>query len=63
MKRSPRKNNYRNVDYSTLKINVQEYSRIKTAVINANGQKKKIKVSYHLDRQAPQAEPDDGRST
>ena len=39
------KNNYRDLDYSTLKTNEAEFSRIKAAVINANGQKKKIKVS------------------
>ena len=39
------KNNYRDLDYTTLKTNEAEFSRIKAATINANGQKKKIKVS------------------
>jgi hypothetical protein len=39
------KNNYRNVDYSRLRVNADEYSRIKAAVVAANGQKKKIKVT------------------
>ena len=39
------KNNYRDVDYSHLRVNAQEYSRVKAAVIAANGKKKKIKVT------------------
>ncbi len=39
------KNNYRDIDYSTLRVNEDEFSRIKAAVIDANGKKKKIKVS------------------
>lgn len=39
------KNNYRDVDYSDLRVNAQEYSRIKAAVVAANGKKKKIKVT------------------
>lgn len=39
------KNNYRDVDYSQFRLNADEYSRIKAAVVGANGKKKKIKVS------------------
>ena len=40
------KNNYRGiVDYSPLRVNAEDYSRIKAAVTAANGQKKKIKVT------------------
>jgi predicted Zn-dependent protease len=39
------KNNYRDVDYSQLRVNAGEYSRIKAAVVAANGKKKKIKVT------------------
>jgi predicted Zn-dependent protease len=39
------KNNYRDLDYSALKTNEAEFSRIKAAIINSNGRKKKIKVS------------------
>jgi predicted Zn-dependent protease len=39
------KNNYRDVDYSQLRANAEEYSRIKAAVVAANGKKKKIKVT------------------
>ena len=39
------KNNYRDLDYSALKTNETEFLRIKAAIINSNGQKKKIKVS------------------
>jgi hypothetical protein len=38
------KNNYRDADYSHLQVNAEEYTRIKAAVVAANGQKKKIKV-------------------
>jgi Peptidase family M48 len=38
------KNNYRDIDYSPLRMNAEDYSRIKAAVTAANGQKKKIKV-------------------
>jgi hypothetical protein len=36
------KNSYRDIDYSPLQVNVEDYSRIKAAVTAANGQKKKI---------------------
>jgi Zn-dependent protease with chaperone function len=39
------KNNYRDFDYSALRVNAEDYSRIKAAVTAANGQKKKIKVT------------------
>jgi predicted Zn-dependent protease len=39
------KNNYRDVDYSQLRVNAEEYSRIKAALVAANGKKKKIKVT------------------
>lgn len=39
------KNNYRDVDYSALQLNADEYSRIKAAVVAANGKKKKIKIT------------------
>ena len=32
-------------DYSPLRVNAEDYSRIKAAVTAANGQKKKIKVT------------------
>ena len=38
------KNNYRDLDYGQLHLNSDEYSRIKAAVVRANGKKKKIKV-------------------
>jgi len=38
------KNNYRNLNYTQLRTNTEEYSRIKTALIAANPKKKKIKV-------------------
>ncbi len=39
------KNNYRDTDYSQFRMNADEYSRIKAAVVEANGKKKKIKVT------------------
>ena len=40
------KNNYRGiVDYSPLRVNAEDYSRIKAAVTAANGQKKRVKVT------------------
>ena len=39
------KNNYRDVDYSQLRLEAAEYSRIKAAVVAANGRKKKIKIT------------------
>jgi Zn-dependent protease with chaperone function len=39
------KNNYRDVDYSQFRVNAAEYTRIKAAVVAANGKKKKIKVT------------------
>jgi len=39
------KNNYRDLDYSLYRTGDEEYARVKAAVVAANGQKKKIKVS------------------
>jgi len=39
------KNNYRDLDYSTLKTNEEEYQRIRAKVTTANGKKTKLKVS------------------
>ena len=39
------KNNYRNLDFSTLRTNEAEFARVKAKVIDAKGQKAKIKVS------------------
>jgi predicted Zn-dependent protease len=39
------KNNYRDVDYTQLRVNAAEYSTMKAAVIAANGKKTKIKVT------------------
>jgi len=39
------KNNYQDVDYSLFRVNAAQYSRVKAAVVAANGQKKKIKVT------------------
>ena len=39
------KNNYRDLDYGQLRLNTDEYSRMKAAVERANSEKKKIKVT------------------
>jgi hypothetical protein len=39
------KNNYRDINFATLQINADEYSRIKAAAIAAKDSKRKIKVS------------------
>ncbi len=39
------KNNYRDVDLAALRINAEEYSRIKAAVVNASGKKTKLKIT------------------
>jgi predicted Zn-dependent protease len=38
------KNNYRDIDYSALVVDAEEYGRIREAVVAANGKKQKIKV-------------------
>jgi beta-barrel assembly-enhancing protease len=38
------KNNYRDLDYTSLKLNAAEYSRMKTEVMNATSGKRKLKV-------------------
>jgi len=38
------KNNYREVNYSQLRLHAETYSRIKAAVVSANGQKKQLTV-------------------
>ena len=39
------KNNYRDLDYSLLKVNADEFSRMKAEVVNAKNAKRKLKVS------------------
>ena len=39
-----RKNNYRRLDYQSLRTNADEYLKMKAAVAAANGSKKKLKV-------------------
>jgi hypothetical protein len=39
------KNNYRHLDYSTLKVNADEFRRMKAEVMNSKSTKRKLKVS------------------
>jgi hypothetical protein len=39
------KNNYRDVDYAALKVNADEFQRIKAEVANSKSTKRKLKVS------------------
>jgi hypothetical protein len=39
------KNNYRHLDYSTLKANADEFRRMKAEVVNSKSTKRKLKVS------------------
>jgi hypothetical protein len=38
------KNNYRDLEYTSLTLNADEYSRMKTEVMNATSAKRKLKV-------------------